>query len=257
VIFWLGHRETRPTKPLTARPTAPQIGIHPRIAISDHTNIRQCIYMRYPLVMSLKHAILGILSIQSMSGYELKKVINGSVSHFWTADQSQVYRTLAGLVEDGLASRRTVEQQNRPNLHLHTVTDEGLAELDAWLASPWQPQPSREVFLARLFFTDRMSIAEVLRLLDGRRREISEALAALEAISYPDSVPDQVTEIENLLAAHRQDADDIPATDSAQVRVTEIGHVLRLATLANGIVHAKAELEWLDSTQRQLERITP
>lgn len=176
--------------------------------------------------MSLRHSILGLLSIQPMSGYELKKVIDESVGHFWTADQSQVYRTLTGLVEDGLASRRTVVQEERPNLHLHNATDLGLVELDRWLASPLQTPPSREPFLARLFFADRMSADEIRELLDARRQEVSEQLAALEAIT-------------------------VPANDGG------IGQELRLATLANGVAHARAELDWLDTTERQLKRITP
>lgn len=180
--------------------------------------------------MSLRHAILGFLSVQSMSGYELKKVIDQSVGHFWAADQSQVYRTLAALVEDGLASRRTVVQDERPNLHLHTVTDSGLAELDSWLASPLQMPPSREPFLARLFFAHRLPADQIRDLLATRRQEVSQQLAALEAIDVPDAAPDNVP---------------------------EVGYVLSMATLANGIAHAKTELDWLDSTRRQLERITP
>ncbi|PSK98020.1 PadR family transcriptional regulator [Murinocardiopsis flavida] len=176
--------------------------------------------------MSLRHAILGILSIQPMSGYELKKVIDESVGHFWTADQSQVYRTLAGLVADGLAARRTVVQEERPNLHLHSATGPGLAELDRWLASPLPSQPTREPFLARLFFADRMPPEEITELLDTRRRDVRAQLAALEAIAVP--------------------------AESA-----ETGQVLRLATLAYGIAHAKAELDWLDDTRRRLERSTP
>ncbi|MDE3724734.1 PadR family transcriptional regulator [Nocardiopsis sp. N85] len=177
--------------------------------------------------MSLRHAILGILSIKPMSGYELKKVIDESVGHFWTADQSQIYRTLAGLVEDGLAVRRTVVQEERPNMHLHSVTDLGSAELDRWLASPLKARPSREPFLARLFFADRMPVERIRELLDTRRRELSGQLAALEAIEVP--------------------------ADAAEFG---LGGVLRLATLANGIAHARTELDWLDATERRLEGIT-
>lgn len=176
--------------------------------------------------MSLKHAILGLLAIQPMSGYGLKKVIDDSVGHFWTADQSQIYRTLAGLVDDGLASRRTVVQEERPNLHIHAVTEGGLEELDRWLASPLQTPPSREPFLARLFFADRLSEDEVRELLATRRRQVSEALAALEAIDVPTP------------PAH-------------------IDEMLRSATLANGLAHARTELDWLDATQQQLERMAP
>ena len=179
--------------------------------------------------MSLRHSILGLLSIQPMSGYDLKKVIDESVGHFWSADQSQIYRTLAGLVDEGLASRRTVVQEGRPALHLHSATDLGLEELDRWLSSPLRTQPTRQPFLARLFFAARLPTEEIRRLLDARRREVSEELAALEAISFPSAPAENVTDVE---------------------------HALQSATLANGIAHARAEIEWLDATDRQLRGIT-
>ncbi|WP_150248941.1 PadR family transcriptional regulator [Nocardiopsis deserti] len=175
--------------------------------------------------MSLRHAILGLLSIKPMSGYDLKKVIDESVGHFWTADQSQIYRTLTGLVEEGLASRRTVVQEERPNLHLHSVTGPGLAELDRWLASPLRTPPTRDPFLARLFFADRMRTQDIRELLDTRRREVGGELAALEAIAVP-------------------------------ARAAGVGQALRLATLSYGITLARAELDWLDATERQLEEYT-
>ncbi|MPZ52094.1 MAG: PadR family transcriptional regulator [Acidimicrobiia bacterium] len=176
--------------------------------------------------MTLRHAILGMLAIRPMSGYDLKKVIDDSVAHFWTADQSQVYRTLAGLVDDGLASRRTKVQDDRPNLHLHKVTNSGLEELDRWLASPLKSPPTREPFLARLFFADRRPVGEVRELLAARRQEASELLATLQAIPVP-------------------------------ARPADLGQVLRVATLTNGIAHAQAELDWLDATERQLEEVRP
>ncbi|KAB2352347.1 PadR family transcriptional regulator [Actinomadura rudentiformis] len=174
--------------------------------------------------MSLRHAILGLLAGQPMSGYELKRAIDESVGHFWTADQSQIYRTLSGLVDDGLAARRTVVQEDRPNLHLHSVTASGLAELDRWLASGLQATPTREPFLARLFFAERLPLDEVRKLLDARRQETSELLTALEAVAMPE-----------------------PSGS--------LGHALRSATLANGITHARAELEWLDAVERQLDQV--
>ncbi|MGW9350986.1 PadR family transcriptional regulator [Nocardiopsis flavescens] len=182
--------------------------------------------------MSLRHAILGILSVKPMSGYELKKVVDGSVGHFWTADRSQIYRTLSALVEEGLASRGTVVQEGRPTLHPHTVTDAGLAELDRWLASPLQAPPTRDAFLARLFFADRLPPERVRALLDARHREVAEELAELEAIEFPprNALPEGVT---------------------------ELGYALREAARDHGLAHARAELAWIDATRRRLERITP
>ncbi|MEV0248847.1 PadR family transcriptional regulator [Nocardia sp. NPDC050712] len=175
--------------------------------------------------MSLRHAILGLLAIEPMSGYEVKKTIDASVGHFWAADQSQVYRTLADLVDHGLAARRTVVQEERPNMHVHSLTELGAAELDAWLVAPLRMPPTRDPFLARLFFADRLPPGGIAEVLDARRRELAGELAALRAIAVPAAAAD-------------------------------LGAALRLATLDYGITVVEAELAWLDRTQRELERIT-
>jgi len=51
--------------------------------------------------MALEHAILGFLDYGPMSGYDLKKTFDDSVNHFWTAQQSQIYRALKKMVGDG------------------------------------------------------------------------------------------------------------------------------------------------------------
>ena len=66
-------------------------------------------------VLSLKHAILGFLSIKSLTGYELKKAFDRSVDHFWPADQSQIYRTLSRLVEEGFLTVEEIEIESRLN----------------------------------------------------------------------------------------------------------------------------------------------
>ncbi len=63
--------------------------------------------------MSLRSAVLELLSIRPTSGYELKKLIDSSVGHFRSADQSQIYRTLNGLVDGQLDSRTTAIQDER------------------------------------------------------------------------------------------------------------------------------------------------
>lgn len=177
--------------------------------------------------MSLRHALLGLLSLQPMSGYDLKKAIDASVTHFWTADQSQVYRALSGLVTDGLVERSTIEQSDRPNRHLHTITAAGLAELDAWIRSPLDPELAREPFLARLFFADRLGDAAVLDLLAARRAVVRATLEELSAI-------------------------EVPAVSASLTR----GELLRIATLGNGLAHARAELEWIDELADRLRGST-
>ena len=130
--------------------------------------------------MSLRHALLGFLSIAPMTGYDLRKHMEESVAHFWPADQAQIYRTLGHLASDGLVDVRTIPQEGRPDRREHSLTDAGLAELDSWLAAPVEYVPPREVFLVRLFFVGRLGTDRVRAVLEERATEARELAAVLE-----------------------------------------------------------------------------
>ena len=86
--------------------------------------------------MSLDYAILGFLNYQPCSGYDLKKLFDTSVRHFWQADQSQIYRTLARLLEQGLAEQEIIEQDDRPDRKVYHITGPGRQALRNWLVGP-------------------------------------------------------------------------------------------------------------------------
>jgi len=169
--------------------------------------------------MSLKYAILGVLKLKPHTGYDLKKTIEASVAHFWSADQSQIYRTLALLVTDGLAEVEVIAQDGRPDRRVHRITATGLTALREWLASPLPPETPHDAFLVRVFFVGELGIPAAAGLLQSRRDEADSALSRLTA----------------LVGQERGEPVDL-------------AHALRRATLRNGIRHAEAELAWLDET---------
>jgi PadR family transcriptional regulator, regulatory protein AphA len=85
--------------------------------------------------MSLEHAILGFLNYHLYSGYDLKKIFDNSIRHFWPADQSQIYRTLSRLEENGLAEMERVPQEDRPDRKVYHITEAGRAALREWLSN--------------------------------------------------------------------------------------------------------------------------
>ena len=70
--------------------------------------------------MSLEHAMLGFLCYTPLTGYDLKKAFDVSVRHFWPADQSQIYRTLARMAERGW-----VEMEGQRRAAKLSLTEEG------------------------------------------------------------------------------------------------------------------------------------
>ena len=94
--------------------------------------------------MALSHAILAALLSQSCSGYDLVKRFNKSVQCFWSASHQQIYKALAKLEADALVSFEKIEQENRPNKKLYSVTDKGRQHLQAWIAQARRANEERK-----------------------------------------------------------------------------------------------------------------
>ena len=56
------------------------------------------------MVRALKYAILGLLSQESCSGYDLSLALSGALQEFWSANHSQIYPELKRLSEEGLVN---------------------------------------------------------------------------------------------------------------------------------------------------------
>lgn len=102
--------------------------------------------------MSLKHALLGFLSYQNMTGYQLKQYFDKSIQNFWSASLSQIYPTLNQMREEELVNVEIVYQDNSPNAKLYNITDKGKEELIRWISGPIDAQPLRSAFLIKLYF---------------------------------------------------------------------------------------------------------
>ena len=177
--------------------------------------------------MSLDHAILGFLNYHAYTGYDLKKIFDTSVRHFWPADQSQIYRTLARLSEQGLAEMKIIEQSDRPDRKEYQITEAGRNELLAWLKGPPPFGEPRSAPLIQVFFAGQLSDEEVLA-------KFEEFTAAMRLVlSQYDQVPEQIEIYKSEI--------DLP-------RETYFW----MLTLDNGIRNMRANLEWAESV---IERI--
>jgi PadR family transcriptional regulator AphA len=132
--------------------------------------------------MSLRHAILGFLSMASMNGYDLKKAFDGSVQHFWPADQSQIYRTLSQLTETGLVQQEVIPREDRLDTKLYHITEAGRTELHRWLSTPILSMEDREPYLIQIFFGSHLTDAEMLHNMERDLASARQQLAEYEAL---------------------------------------------------------------------------
>ncbi|MEV5436533.1 PadR family transcriptional regulator [Streptomyces sp. NPDC052682] len=99
--------------------------------------------------MSLRHALLGLLSERPASGYDLLKLFETSLASAWPATQSQIYTELTKLAGSGLV---TVSAEGPRGRKEYALTDEGLAELRHWLTEVKPQRTTRSDVLLRVFF---------------------------------------------------------------------------------------------------------
>jgi DNA-binding PadR family transcriptional regulator len=132
--------------------------------------------------LSLKHALLGILSLEPMTGYEVKQFFDSSVQHFWNAELSQIYPTLKSLEESGFVDMRVEVQQNRPNRKIYAITDEGRLEFERWIRAPQPPADLRDPFLIKVFFGTEAPVEDTMILLRRQMEEQQKMLLFSETV---------------------------------------------------------------------------
>ena len=133
--------------------------------------------------MSLKHGLLGLLTLRKSSGYDLSKLFQESLSYFWVANQSQIYRELDKMEELGWVVSSKVEQDARPNKRVYGITKEGNAELIRWLKDDSAAELGvvRNPLLMKLFFSAKVDREHAINLLENYRKICLDARADIEA----------------------------------------------------------------------------
>jgi DNA-binding PadR family transcriptional regulator len=123
-----------------------------------------------------------------MTGYDLKRqYFDGSVSHFWPADQAQIYRTLERMAANGWVEAELQVQTIRPSRKVYHITATGVEALKEWLRESRPLPAERRPFLIQLYFSRHLSKEELLALLRDQLRLHQEQLAQFEAIVLPET----------------------------------------------------------------------
>ena len=178
--------------------------------------------------MSLKHAILGFLNNSPKTGYDLQKKIATTISHFWPSTQSQIYRTLSEMAQEGLIVPEIHYQDEKPNKKIYTITPEGNRELMRWLSTPLDISSHRNQFLVQLFFSRNIDRANIIANLKHYKREMEKRKGFLNS-----------PEVKSMLLL----------SDKAIEK--SLFEIIR----DNGMRLLKSESDWVDKSVKLLESI--
>jgi PadR family transcriptional regulator AphA len=171
--------------------------------------------------VSIRHLILGLLTQQTMSGYDIKRLLKGLS---WLIDSpsfGSIYPALRALLEKGLATVEVIPRQDKPPRKIYTITETGRQEVREWMDQPVAPDASLKAFIVRLILASNFSHTGLIAHLQQRRSQVAAHHATLKQIA--------------------ETLDGV--TDSGQ----------RL-TFDYGLTLAAAELAWLDSALEQLSK---
>ena len=100
--------------------------------------------------MSLRHALLGLLSEQPQSGWDLSRRFTETLAAVWPAGHPQIYGELRKLHADRLI---TVQETGPRGRVVYSVTPAGRAEVTRWLTDDAVDHTMRlEPILRSVFF---------------------------------------------------------------------------------------------------------
>jgi PadR family transcriptional regulator AphA len=86
--------------------------------------------------MSLRYALLALLRVGPLSGYDLQKQFTQSVGHVWHAPDSQIYPELRKMENEGLIEGEEQPRGERGTRKVYHVTSVGEEAFLAWMQSP-------------------------------------------------------------------------------------------------------------------------
>ena len=176
--------------------------------------------------MSLKHALMALLDEQPGHGYELKSRFADALGPLWPLREAQVYNNLRILERDGLVALAPetgpgAGSENGPDRKPYGLTDAGRVALSEWLESPVrESRKLKDDFYLKLSVLAATGDAARLSNLLWQQREV---------------VLQRLRELEQALTGAEASGDAVTA-----------------ARLEGAILHAEADLAWLDRCEERL-----
>ncbi|MGK2349523.1 PadR family transcriptional regulator [Actinomyces sp. W5033] len=181
--------------------------------------------------MSVKHALLALLSLGDAGTYQLRKDFESSTGSTWLLNIGQVSTTLGRLERDGLVVRhdaspaRTAPTRSAPasgssEVAAWSLTEAGRAELDRWWSVPVpRRHPERDELIIKLALATTVPGVNVAALLQ-QQRQASQAT------------------LHEITRARRAADEDLAAS----------------LVLDHHVYALEAELRWLDDVEGRLAR---
>ena len=129
-----------------------------------------------------QYPILGFLSKQDMSGYDLIKLSRRIGKYFWSDGNAQIYNTLKKLEEQGLVSSQIDKNSGARNRRVYSISKKGLDFYRAWLERRADCVVYRDELLLKMSNAQFLSKKQLLQHLQDEYLCIEVQLSELSTI---------------------------------------------------------------------------
>ncbi len=129
--------------------------------------------------VSLRYFILGLLTQQPMSGYDIKRFLKGLSWLIGNPSGGSLYPVLRALRQEDLVIVETVPGLDRPPKKIYNITEAGHRALQDWTEQPTAANATLRAFVMRLLLADSHSRARLSAHLQQRRAQVATHHSAL------------------------------------------------------------------------------
>ena len=125
------------------------------------------------------YVILGLLSEEDLSGYEIKKYIDIRFSFFWNESYGQLYPALKALKKKGWILNRNADTTTKRDKTIYKITPLGRKQLKAWLREPVEKESVRFEILLKMYFSSLIDEDVMMDHIQTFQRNHAEQLVVL------------------------------------------------------------------------------
>lgn len=124
----------------------------------------------------LEYVLLGLVSINDFSGYDVKKIFDKSYIIRWSASPGSIYPALKRLEKRGLLKSKKIMDGKIPK-EVYSITDEGKSKIKEWLKDPFKGTAITRFGLElKLLFLHNLTKEERVNFLKKQIEEINKCI---------------------------------------------------------------------------------
>lgn len=132
-------------------------------------------------IRKIDMVILGLLEHENLTGYDIKKQIDGAINFFWKASFGSIYPALKDLEKNGLIKKiKEDNPKTKRDKIIYSITPIGHEKLIEWLKDSKSTNSLKYETLLKLFFGGATTPNISIQTIEEFETEIKENLSILE-----------------------------------------------------------------------------